>query len=153
DPAFELAFWQTTRVRNIYYRHLTQRALTPGLAWFVRHFDRIEPGRQLVQLHDLTRIAAEVSGAGRGLRYFEFRTSPAGGVHVARAYIEKVFPARAKSLGSDPPTEAGLIYPFLRSAGGGKTKGLPHAHGRDTHANPAGRLNRRGYRYGGYAGA
>jgi len=150
DPDFALAFWQTTRLRNIYYRHLTQRALTPGLAWFVRYFDRIGAGRQATPLRDLTRIAAEVSGAGRGLRYFEFRTSPPDRVDAGRSYIETVFPVLSQAPGL---REGALVYHFIRAAGGGKTKGLPHAHGRDTHANPApGKLNPRGYRYQTYAG-
>jgi hypothetical protein len=161
DPDFELAFWQTTRLRNIYYRHLTQRALTPGLAWFVRHFDRIGAGRQVAQI-SLARVAAEVSGAGRGLRYFEFRTSPPNTVPQGRAYIRNVFGSLSrlsrrlqsspKAQSHRPLEEAGLICHFIRSDGGGKKSGSPHVHGRDTHANPdPNRLNPRGYRYQKYA--
>jgi hypothetical protein len=149
DNDFALAFWQTTRLRNIYYRHLTQRALTPGLAWFVRYFDRIGAGRQVTPLRELVQVAAEVSGAGRGLHYFEFRTSPPVQVDAGRSYIEDVFSALPRARGLK---EAALVYHFIRAAGGGKTKGLPHAHGRDTHGNPApGKVNPRGYRYQSYA--
>jgi hypothetical protein len=150
DRTLEVAFWQTMRIRNIYYRHLTQKALTPGLAWFVRYFDRIRAGRQSMALSDLAVIAAKVSGAGKGLRHFEFRTSPPERVDSGRIFLTDVFRSLA-ALQKEGLQEAGLVIHFIRTPGGGKSKGKPMSRSQDTYANPARTTNPRGYRFQTYA--
>src|SRR5438132_8801163 len=41
DHGFAGLLWQAVRIRNLLYRHVTQRPLTPGLQWFVRTFGRL----------------------------------------------------------------------------------------------------------------
>ncbi len=146
DLQLQRAFWQTVRIRNIYYRHLTQGALTPGLAWFIRYCDRISPGRQSMSVRDLARVSSTISGAGCGLRYFEFRTSPPRSVTSAKQYISAFFrelsrpintPRKGRNSSERSIKEAGLVYHFIRDGKGGKSKGNPHAFGLDAAANPA----------------
>ncbi len=118
----------------------------PGLVRALFRSDRA--GRQATPLHALTRIAASVSGAGRGLRYFEFRTSPPDQVLSARSYIRPVFPALAEAQGL---REAALVCHFIRSAGGGKKKGCRTPMAGHTCQPFDRKLNPRGYRYQTYA--
>lgn len=76
DQTFAALFWQTVRVRNLIFRHLVQRPLTPGLQWFTRTYDRAWPltGELPVPLRVVS--AALHSGFGHGLRSLEIRTSP-----------------------------------------------------------------------------
>jgi hypothetical protein len=76
DKLFAALFWQVVRMRCLLYRHVTQRPMTPGLMWFVRHFDRIGPGRKNVGPLLLVRTAARNSGLTKGLRSLEVRKSP-----------------------------------------------------------------------------
>lgn len=76
DNLFAALFWQVVRMRCLLYRHVTQRPMTPGLLWFVRHFDRISPGRENVSQRLLVRTAALNSGLDKGLRALEVRKSP-----------------------------------------------------------------------------
>ena len=89
DSLFAVLFWQVVRVRNLLYRHVVQRPLTPGLQWFVRFYGRIGPARRPLERPLLERpdylpaygnlvleSAARLAGIGRGLRSLELRTSP-----------------------------------------------------------------------------
>lgn len=76
DRSFEALFWQVVRLRCLFYRHVTQRPMTPGLLWFVRHYNRMGPGRKNANVKLLVRSAARNCGRGQGLRALEVRTSP-----------------------------------------------------------------------------
>lgn len=77
DRGFAVLFWQVVRLRNLFYRHVVQRPLTPGLQWFIRTYSRLSPARNpLLSASSLVRSAANVSGLGKGLRSMEIRTSP-----------------------------------------------------------------------------
>lgn len=80
DKLFAALFWQVVRMRCLLYRHVTQRPMTPGLLWFVRHFDRISPGRENMSKRLLVRTAALNSGLDTGLRAIEVRKSPKNSV-------------------------------------------------------------------------
>ena len=45
DRLFQVLFWQTVRMRNLLYRHVVQRPMTPGLQWFTRTYGRLGPVR------------------------------------------------------------------------------------------------------------
>ena len=89
DSLFPVLFWQVVRVRNLLYRHVVQRPLTPGLQWFVRFYGRIGPARRPLERplperpkylrpyrNLVLESAARLAGIGRGLRSLELRTSP-----------------------------------------------------------------------------
>lgn len=76
DPIFRRLFWQTQRLRVIFYRHVVQRPLTPGLQWFIRTYGRLKSGRRRVSARLLVESAATLGGFGEGLRSLEVRTSP-----------------------------------------------------------------------------
>ncbi|MGH8625492.1 MAG: hypothetical protein ACREYC_09530, partial [Gammaproteobacteria bacterium] len=89
DSLFPVLFWQVVRVRNLLYRHVVQRPMTPGMQWFIRFYGRIRPARRpleipvperpkhLPQYRDLlVDSAARLAGIQTGLRSLEVRTSP-----------------------------------------------------------------------------
>ena len=76
DLLFAQLFWQVVRVRTLFYRHIVQRPMTPGLQWFVRTYARISAGRKPIGTGALVELAAATCGLGRGLRSLEVRTTP-----------------------------------------------------------------------------
>lgn len=72
----DLVDWQTIRVRNIFYRHVTQRPMTPGLMWFIRFYGRISAARRPLNLSSQVASAAHIGGLGKGLQSLEVRTTP-----------------------------------------------------------------------------
>ena len=74
--SFARLFWQIQRVRCLYFRHVSQRPMTPGLSWFSRTYDRSRPGRSSMPSGETVAHALRHSGFGEGLRYFEFRSGP-----------------------------------------------------------------------------
>ena len=41
DSVFAHLFWQSVRARTVFYRHVIQRPMTPGLQWFTRTYARL----------------------------------------------------------------------------------------------------------------
>ncbi len=80
DLLYTSLFWQVIRMRCLLYRHVTQRPMTPGLVWFLRHYDRISPGRKNASIKLLVRSAAKTCGMGKGLKSLEVRKSPGDSV-------------------------------------------------------------------------
>lgn len=162
DGPFERLFWQVVRVRGLFYRHVVQRPLTPGLQWFTRFYARLRPGRSpmstplLVEsAYRLCRISA--SHAGSGLRSLELRTSPEAD-NTATLQILKDVAARLRDVApgdqgegeqAKVPVEHGLVLHFARLRGGGAAGGAPNAKGLQSHADPTFRRND-GYRYGSF---
>jgi hypothetical protein len=145
DPAFERLFWQCVRVRCLFYRHVTQRPMTPGLHWFLRFFGRIKHGRGWFDRHAGRVVASafRLHGPDAGLRSLEIRTSPADTWHGQAAYL------RAARRGVPPgPAEFGLVLHFTKERGDRAAEGFPAAHGAGTHADPG--RNPTGYRYATY---
>jgi hypothetical protein len=144
DPDFGRLFWQVIRIRGLLYRHLVLRPMTPGLQWFVRTYDRIEPTRRALSRRTVFESAADRSGIRQGLRSLEVRTSPDPDRSLLLAFVEeydKTFRCLARSL---EPTlgaragdlEFGIVFHLSRNRGGGMTQGRPKAHWRKSEADP-----------------
>jgi hypothetical protein len=155
DRTFVALFWQVVRVRTLYYRHVVQRPLTPGLQWFLRFYSRIGPGRRPIGERLMFECAAHTGGANRGLRSLEVRTSPERDLNRTLRYAEaiRVSARRCLPAGSRPPCEYGLVLHFTKDRGGGAREGRPFPHGLGSNADPVsppaqGRpANPTGYRY------
>jgi hypothetical protein len=172
DRRFARLFWQTIRVRCLYYRHVVQRPMTPGLQWFVRTFDRMKAGRRMVRDRLKTQSAFRLGNHGGGLRSLEVRTSPeftlseTSDLVRAVAGVQRGEPAlrihspllkAALELRPKPPAprpeELGLVLHFPRERGGGWAKGRPAAFWKGSHADPSydpkkpGKGNSAGFRY------
>ncbi|MCQ0988813.1 amidohydrolase family protein [Jiella marina] len=76
DRHFTALLWQTVRVQTLFFRHVTQRPLTPGLTWFVRFYDRMRSSRKPISYKLRLSSAASVCGYDDGLRSLEIRTAP-----------------------------------------------------------------------------
>lgn len=164
DVLFAQLFWQVQRVRNLVYRHVVQRPMTPGLLWFVRTYDRLSPlrrgfGDQRKTMTLSLRAAAHLAGAGHGLRSFEARTAPSASPaemldlvrHAALVRHElaeaepRCSPAHvvhAPDPGLRQPQtpascEFGLVLHVIRARGGNLDKGRLIAHVQRGHADPA----------------
>lgn len=158
DALFAELFWQTIRIRCLFYRHLVQRPMTPGLQWFIRFFQRIKPARSLFNPRLTVHLARELCGSGRGLRSLEVRTSPEpNSVSSTYRQIEEITEALRPATESeyDRPCEHGIVWHFTRDREGDWLKGgKPKAHWKGTAADPeipsAGSKsdNPTGYRYG-----
>jgi hypothetical protein len=165
DVYFAQLFWQVMRVRTLFYRHIVQRPMTPGLTWFVRFYGRLSPARQLLTDHLQLQSAASLGGAGRGLRSLEVRTSPPTSIAEVRNFVDTVEQVAQSVSGAErepdnvpraavlasrtqggaskedgalmyPKLELGLVFHFTKDRGGGARVGLPTAHWRGSHADP-----------------
>lgn len=160
DTLFPVLFWQVVRVRNLLYRHIVQRPMTPGMQWFIRFYGRIGPARHpletpvperpkhLSQYRDLrVDSAARLAGIQTGLRSLEVRTSPGTSESRLLRYIMNVDETfyrlredldRRSSHGHPqrPQRELGLVFHFTKDRGGGARQGRPTAHGFYSNADP-----------------
>jgi hypothetical protein len=166
DPLFERLFWQVVRVRCLFYRHVVQRPMTPGLVWFVRFYGRSSPARRRLSTSLQLESAAVLGGHDHGLRSLEVRASPPTSASELRQLVEQVEqlaeayrPSGAQSDGWWEPTlEVGIVFHFTKDRGGGAREGRPMAAGRGSHADPfcdpARRLagNPTGYRFSHFFG-
>ncbi len=110
DQDFAKLLWQVVRVRNIYYRHVVLRPMTPGLQWFVRTYDRMKPGKHSTLTTGASVASAcDVCGLGKGLRSLEVRTAPENGFQQVVSLLEdarSAFAKAADSPGREPRAEA-----------------------------------------------
>lgn len=143
DALAAQVFWQTVRVRNLFYRHFTQRPLTPGLPWFIRFYSRMARARGDVATALLIDAAAGRSGLGDGLSSLEMRTSPDEGMAEIRSWVDAAHGHRRAG-----PAELGLAFHFAKIRGGEVAPGVPRAFGVGTTADP--RASSCGYRFGNY---
>jgi hypothetical protein len=164
DAFFAEIFWQVMHVRGLFYRHMVQRPMTPGLQWFIRFYGRLSPARRPLTLRTQLESAAVIGGIGRGLRSLEVRSSPpddaAGqGISALREFVETtqqvatVWRDLVVLAGNDAPRpedtlEIGLVFHFTKDRGGGAREGRPSAYWRGSHAEP--RSNPTVYRYARY---
>lgn len=151
DAQFARLFWQIVRVRSLFYRHVVQRPLTPGLQWFVRTFGRARPARQSLHSETLFESAAHLCGAGVGLRSLEVRTSPEASVGLLQRFTTTLDDA-ARRLGANyPDLEFALVFHFTKRREGGADAGTPRAGWRASNADPRssdrGGGNPSGFRY------
>jgi hypothetical protein len=146
DPLFARAFWQVVRARVIYYQHVVQRPLAPGLLWFNRNFRRMEAGKQNASPRLFLSSAFRLGGAG--LRSLEVRMSPWNTLSGLRSLLREFVapPRRAPRPGAPPRAELALVFHFIKLRAEGSE--LP-AWGRGFHADPCKPANL-GYRFGKY---
>jgi hypothetical protein len=156
DLRFAGLFWQTVRVHVLFYRHLVQRPMTPGLQWFVRFYGRLGPARGTLPVRLQTRLAAATCGHGRGLRSLEIRTSPWHDASESFRWfvrqLEDVQIAWSREASGNDHLELALVCHFVKDRGGGDRIGKPAALWQRSHADPGGGIdgggaNPSGYRY------
>lgn len=136
DGGFATLFWQTIRVRNLVYRHIVQRPMTPGLQWFTRFYDRIRALRKGMNAPVRVASAIRLSGLGKGLRSFEFRTAPDNSLNALRTELRQADEILREHTQRDAIGEYGAVLHFVRTRGGRFGKGLPEAHWRGSNADP-----------------
>lgn len=152
DRLFGIVFWQVVRVRCLFYRHIVQRPMTPGLQWFIRFFSRMSPVRKPLSRGLLLQSALKSSGRNAGLRSLEVRISPERQdmlkliEEAARLLEQEHGSSNGKEAGTQQTgLELGFVIHFQRDRGGEGLKGRPAAFERDCDANPS--KNRTGYRH------
>jgi hypothetical protein len=162
DRYFAVLFWQAIRVRALFYRHVVQRPMTPGLQWFIRFYARIKPARptRIRPAHPngiraLMESAATINGIGRGLKSLEFRTAPdpdrsnlllyVGDIDIVTQENLPNLPAVGTNRNDAETIEIGLVLHFTKDRGGDAQKGRPKANWRSSYADPGN--NPTGYRY------
>jgi hypothetical protein len=124
DPFLATLFWQIVRVRSLFYRHMVQRPMTPGLQWFVRFYSRLRPARTPFLTEALIESAASLDGAGYGLRALEVRTSPPAAVSELLQFVRDV--EQATSWYNGAAEEAGNPAQAPTSSFG---RGITGVHG------------------------
>ena len=155
DPTFAGLFWQTMRVRTLFYRHVVQRPMTPGLEWFIRFYGRIKPSRRPLE-RVMFDSAERVCGVSRGLRSLEVRTSPdpdqAILLGLVKEFMVKARQARRRAKKKRMRRcEYGLVLHFTKERGGGMLEGVPQAFGAKSFAEPIQCASRSsGYRFGAF---
>lgn len=156
DMLFARVFWQVVRVRALYYRHLVQRPMTPGLQWFIRFYSRLRPARSRSGYGLRLGAAAEVCGWQRGLTSLEVRTSPERSASKVLAELRQMSRIAAEWRRVDEARQQdrlqfGVLYHFSKDRGGKALDGYPYPNWRNSHADPRSNANRTGcYRYAGY---
>ena len=172
DQGFACYFWQVVRLRNLFYRHVVQRPLTPGLQWFIRFFSRMRPARVwgyrlLVERAFLQDGHDPQGGQLLGLRSLEVRTSPDRDEQGLRDLIKGLeggfrnlsrssLSARQEHSRFEEPRrrelpELGLVLHFAKDRGGGMREGRPQARWQKSAADPRAPSNPHGYRYEGFS--
>ncbi|MCY1031275.1 hypothetical protein OV207_07385 [Corallococcus sp. BB11-1] len=148
DRLFALVFWQVVRVRCLFYRHVVQRPMTPGLQWFIRFFARMSPLRSPIKKELLIESALKSSGQGAGLRSLELRISPEG-KHTLDLIkkAEQLLRTNSSNIEGTPrgKFELGFVVHFQRERGGEGLRGKPAAFAQDCDANPS--ESKTGYRH------
>jgi hypothetical protein len=140
DSAFAQLFWQTLRIRTLFYRHVVQRPMTPGLQWFIRFYGRIKTARGPLEPL-MFSSAEEVGGVRRGLRSLEVRTSPDPNQSALLTYVRR-FAEHARRRAHQArragarPCEYGLVLHFTKDRGGNALQGYPGAYGVGSSADP-----------------
>lgn len=141
DPHFSRLFWQTVRVYCLFYRHVVQRPMTPGLQWFIRFYGRPGPVRRHVSERLRFEATAVRCGWGHGLFSLEVRTAPEETLHENLALVKDIEQA-TRNLGRAVPSrrqplESGLVLHLVRDRGGGViAEGRPNAFWMGTHGDP-----------------
>ena len=158
DILFETLFWQIVRSRALFYRHVVQRPMVPGLQWFTRAYARLSSARGPVKTGMFIPMAKELAGAG--LRSLEVRIVPDESVSDLRKSISGIAKASLPSRDSSPSTsgrrmaaspEVGIVFHFSRVRGEAALEGRPAAWSRSSHDDPGDtKANTSGYRYSGY---
>lgn len=145
DRLFERAFWQTVRVRGLFFRHVVQRPMKPGLLWFTRFYDRLWPARAKLTRPVQLATAARTSGIEQGLRALEFRVCPSNDRGEMLRVLEAAQDLQCR-LGDR--CEVGLVFHFAKDRGRRFMEGFPDGDGATLNASPS--ANPGAYRYSHY---
>ena len=146
DHGFARLLWQIVRIRNLLYRHVTQRPLTPGLQWFVRTYGRLSRLRRPFTSGMLLEGALQLCTRGSGLVSLEARTTPEercdGNLRLAQAAARVGMDAVSavahdRSETNTRRLEIGLVLHLTKSRGEATMRGLPAAHWVDSEADPS----------------
>ena len=168
DTTFARLFWQTIRLRNIYYRYIVQRPLTPGLQWFIRTYDRLSTGTNPLTLPVQITSAMRCCGFTQGLQSLEVRRAPRRDVSstlkfltTAQAAAHHISKPDDRQSGESAEFQFGIVFHFVRGRGGKADTGCAEAYSANSNADPTtaavlGRtlpkrvVNPTGYRYASY---
>jgi hypothetical protein len=140
DVLFQKVFWQTVRVRCLFYRTVVQRPLTGGLQWFIRFYER--PGKLRKPLSPIMpEVSYHVDGVGHRIKSLEFRTTAADTAIENGEYCLEILKSWQRVLakcGASFEPELGLVLHFAKSRDADKRwlKGVPPAYWANTHADP-----------------
>lgn len=140
DLFFTRVFWQTVRVRCLFYRTVVQRPLTGGLQWFIRFYER--PGKLRSPLNPIMpEVSYHVDGEGHRIKALEFRTTAANTAIENGQYLLEIIESWQRVLTKCGPSfepELGLVLHFAKSRDANKSwfKGVPPAFWEGTHAEP-----------------
>lgn len=115
DTSFATLFWQYERIRCATYRYLVQEPGTPGLDWFMKHYNRVKPLRRG---HGKAKIdmALHLQSSGLRLGALEARIGPEQSWANLREEIRTTAKQAARfvpALHQEPP-EIALILHFLK---------------------------------------
>jgi len=140
DVYFIRVFWQTVRIRCLFYRTVVQRPLTGGLQWFIRFYER--PGDLRNPLTPiLPEVSYNVDGGGQRIKALEFRTCARNTAIENGQYLYDILQSWQQVLtkcGSAFEPEIGLVLHFAKSRDAGDCwfKGVPPAFWSGTHTEP-----------------
>jgi hypothetical protein len=141
---FSNLFWQTLRIRNIYYRHLVLRPGVPGLSWFIRSYNRIWAGASSLSERAKLESAASVSGQGKGLVSLEVRAGFNESIVGLRRFVNSLersswdlIQDQDKSNGDVRQlAKVSLVLHFIRERGPNYDASIQSELGRGTYADP-----------------
>lgn len=148
DDAFLRLYWQFVRIQTIFYRHVVQRPMTPGLMWFIRTYHHPDPVKKMVSWMLQVREARRSSGEGRGLSSLEVRTSPKETVALNLAHVKAIADLASEAplhWGDEKrerrgtkgrPFELGLVLHFVKDRGKDWRIGTPSAFWEGSSAMP-----------------
>jgi hypothetical protein len=150
DSLFDIVFWQVVRVRCLFYRHIVQRPMTPGLQWFIRFFARLSPVKKPLSKELRLQSALRSSGLHSGLRSLEVRIAPEGPeilklIEESEKLLLNPVSRDGEGQGAQDRLELGFVIHFQREREKKDRDGRSGAFGRDGHANPSN--NTTGYRH------
>ncbi|TAN67306.1 MAG: hypothetical protein EPN17_11385 [Methylobacter sp.] len=154
DTLFAKLFWQTVRSRVLFYRHVVQRPMIPGVQWFSRTYNRLSPARKPMPNKSYVKQAVKLSGSG--LRALEVRITPEDSIADLLKTILDIDAAMSEiskkcAPKSTPNPELGIIFHLSRTRGEAAEQGRPAAWASDCHDDPSFiESNPSGYRYSGY---
>lgn len=141
DVHFARIFWQTVRVRCLYYRTVTEPPLTGGLQWFIRFYERM--GRMRDPLNPIMpEVSFNVDGEKHRIKALEIRTSADNTATEIGQYLLAIVKSWRRVLqnntGSSFEPELGVIFHFVKLRDENKSwlHGFPAAFAAKTHAEP-----------------
>jgi hypothetical protein len=152
DTVFARLFWQVMRLRNIFYRHITQRPMTPGLQFFIRFYSRISAARKPMGRRIQCESLLKTCGLAQGLRSLEIRTSPDPSFSDTYNFIRDMafHMDQLVPVLSNKDFEFGIVLHLSKDRGGQYRQGLPLPNWEGTHADPGSIHNSSRYRYANY---